>query len=125
MLPALWKRAVTYGVAVAKKRRSGVTYATPCAKYFLDKKIKCSNLQSERCEAGIAVVKILIFCPLQRADDLVGKRRENDLHSNLEDELRQHDRWKLLVRDDSGPIEGERIEKRRVDRFASDGRADG
>src|SRR5262245_22766314 len=125
MLPALWKRAVTCGVEVAKKRRSVVTYATTWGKYSLDKKIKYSNLESEGCEAGLAVVIILIFHPLQSADDLVGERRENDLDGDLQGELRQHDRRQFLVRDDPRAVESKRIEERRIDRFAGDGRADG
>src|SRR6185369_15803172 len=125
MLPALQKSAVTYGVAVVKKRRSGVTYTTPCAKYFSDKKIKCSDLQSEGCEAGFAVVIILIFRPLQRAHDLVREGCENDLHCDLERELREHDRGQLVVRDDARAIERERIEKRRIHCLSHDRRADG
>src|SRR5678815_3049311 len=117
MLPALQKRAVTYGVAVAKKRRSGVTYATACAKYFPDKKIKCSNLQSEGCEAGFAVVIILIFRPLQRAYDLVRERREHHLDRDLERELRQHELGNDLVWQDAAAVERQRIKKRRIHRL--------
>jgi hypothetical protein len=38
ILPALWRSAVTYGVAVAKKRRSGVNYATSTLKNLRTKR---------------------------------------------------------------------------------------
>src|SRR6185503_3390246 len=125
MLPALQKSAVTYGVSVVKKRRSAVTYATTCAKYSSDKKIKCSDLQSEGCEAGFPVVIVLIFRPLQSADDLVGEGCENDLHCDLQDELRQHELGDDLVWHDAAVVESQRIEKRRVHRLPHDRRAYG
>src|SRR5438105_67876 len=83
------------------------------------------DLEREGREARAAVIVVLVLGALEPADDSVRHRREHDFDQHLADELREHRDRDLVVRQDRGAVEGERIEDERVDAFAEEGRADG
>src|ERR1035437_5442783 len=93
--------------------------------YRTDRAWTASCFEGERVEVGIAVVVVLVLRPLERVYHLVGNRGEYDFDADLDQELRQHHQGQLVVGDDAGAIESERIEQRRVHRLAENGRAYG
>src|SRR5256885_15579223 len=98
--------------------------APACSESSLPTATDASNLEAEGREIRVAVEVVLLLGTLEEPYDLVRHRREYHLDTHLADELRQHDRRQDLVRHQARVVERERIEKRRVDRFADEGRSD-
>src|SRR5215510_7441617 len=83
------------------------------------------GLESKRVEIRAAVVIVLSFGAFQEPDYLVRYRREYDFHGYLGHKLGGHHERQLVVGNDAAAIERERVEENRIDRFTSDGGADG